>query len=167
MTSSTPTTPSPPPRSDQVPTPSVTPAAQGAVDAYIAFYNASTADDRDPAHADLSALNRYLSGKARTLFDGIYADMKNSGLAYRGTPPNPRVKVQTVGSPTFVILTSCPLASSADPYVEYHVATGQPVTASPPRTPAPPYLLTLPMTKSGGQWQLTDVVQDTSRTCKG
>jgi hypothetical protein len=112
-------------------------------------------------------LDQYLSGKARTLFDGIYADMKKAGLAYRGTPPDPRVTVKSVGSATFVILTSCPLVSTNDPYVEYHVNSGTPVAAGPMRTPPPPYRLTLPMAKTGSQWQLTDVLQDTSRTCKG
>ena len=81
-----------------VPTPSVTAQAQSAVDAYIAFYNASGAADRDPAHADIAALDRYLTGKAKNLFDSNYASMKKSGLAYRGTAPDPRVKVRQVFS---------------------------------------------------------------------
>jgi hypothetical protein len=161
------TGPSSPPSSSGVATPTVTPPAQDAVDAYIAFYNASTAADRDPAHADLAALNRYLSGKALNLFDGIYASMRKAGLAYRGSPPNPRVKVSSVLGSTAVFLSSCPLASSSDPYVEYHVATGKPVATGTPRTPPPPYLLTLPMKKVAGHWKLTDVLQDTSKTCRG
>jgi hypothetical protein len=155
-----------PPRKD-VPTPTVTASAQGAVNAYIAFYNSSTLADRDPAHADLATLNQYLTGKALTLFDGTYKGMKRSGLAYRGTPPAPRVKISSVLSSTAIFLSSCPLVSKPDPYVEYHVSTKKVVATGKLRSPAPPYLLTLPMKKVFGKWKLTDVVQDTSKTCKG
>jgi hypothetical protein len=53
--------------SPTIPTPSVTPPAQDAVDAYIAFYGLSTAADKDPATADVAQLDRYLTGKAKTL----------------------------------------------------------------------------------------------------
>ena len=150
-----------------VPTPSVTAQAQRAVDAYIAFYNASGAADRDPAHADIAALDRYLTGKAKTLFDSNYASMKKSGLAYRGTAPAPRVKVREVFSGESVFLESCPLLSTTDPYVEYTVSNGQPVAAGVKRNPPPPYLLILPMVKVGDHWKLSDVVQNTSKTCTG
>lgn len=150
-----------------IPTPSVTPSAQGAVDAYIAFYNASTVVDRDPQHVSAGSLDSYLTGKAQTLFDGIYADMKSAGQAYRGTPPDPRVRVQTIVAPTVIFLTSCPLASTADPYTEYYVATGKAVPTAKPRDPPPPYLLTLTMKKVGAEWRLSDVLQNTSKTCDG
>jgi hypothetical protein len=150
-----------------VPTPSVTAQAQSAVNAYIAFYNASGAADRDPAHADLAALDRYLTGKAKTLFDSNYASMKKSGLAYRGTAPDPRVKVRQVFSGTSVFLESCPLPSTTHPYVEYTVSTGKPVAAGTKRNPPPPYLLILPMVKVGEHWKLSDVLQNTSKTCTG
>jgi hypothetical protein len=150
-----------------VPTPSVTAQAQGAVDAYIAFYNASGAADRDPAHADIAALDRYLTGKAKALFDSNYASMKKSGLAYRGTAPDPRVKVRQVFSGTSVFLESCPLPSKTDPYVEYTVSNGKPVAAGVKRNPPPPYLLILPMVKVGDHWKLSDVLQNTTKTCTG
>jgi hypothetical protein len=145
--------------------PTVTPSAQSAVDAYIDFYNASGAADRDPARADIAALDVYLTGKAKTLFDSNYASMKTSGLAYRGTAPNPRLKVQQVFSATSVFLESCPLESPIDPYVEYTVSTGKPVPAGAKRSPPPPYLLILPMVKVGDQWKLSDVLPNTSKTC--
>lgn len=150
-----------------VPTPKVTGTAQDAVAAYIAFYNASGAADRDPAHADIAALDRYLTGKAKTLFDSNYASMKKSGLAYRGTAPDPRVKVRQIFSAESVFLESCPLLSATDPYVEYTVSNGKPVAAGVKRNPPPPYLLILPMVKVGGHWKLSDVVQNTSKTCTG
>jgi hypothetical protein len=84
---STSTTPSS--SASTIPTPKVTGPAQDAVAAYIAFYNASGAADRDPAHADIAALDRYLTGQAKTLFDSNYASMKKSGLPYRGMAPDP------------------------------------------------------------------------------
>jgi hypothetical protein len=149
-------------------TPTITVAgAQDAVNVYIAFYNASGAADRDPTSANVAAIDRYLTGKAKTLVDSNYASMKQSGLAYRGTAPDPRVKVQQVFSDTSVFLESCPLESKTDPYVEYTASTGKPVATSATRNPPPPYLLILPMVKVGGQWQLSDVRPNTSKTCTG
>jgi hypothetical protein len=156
-----------PPGSLGVPTPSVTAQAQRAVDAYIAFYNASGTADRDPARADIAALDRYLTGKAKILFDSNYASMKKSGLAYRGTAPDPRVKVRQIFSAESIFLESCPLLSATDPYVEYTVSNGKPVAAGVKRNPPPPYLLILPMVKVGDHWKLSDVIQNTSKTCTG
>jgi hypothetical protein len=151
-----------------IPTPTVTvPGAQDAVNAYIAFYNASGAADRDPTDANDVAIDGYLTGRAKTLFDSNYASMKQSGLAYRGTAPDPRVKVQQVFSDTSVFLESCPFESKTDPYVEYTVSTGKQVATGATRNPPPPYLLVLPMVKVGGQWQLSDVLPNTSKTCTG
>lgn len=165
VSTSTSTTPSS--SASAVPTPKVTGTAQDAVAAYIAFYNASGAADRDPAHADLAALDRFLTGKAKTLFDSNYASMKKFGLAYRGTAPDPRVKVRQVFSGKSVFLESCPLPSKTHPYVEYRVSTGKPVAARVKRNPPPPYLLILPMVKVGDHWKLSDVLQNTSKTCTG
>ena len=165
VSTSMPTTPSS--SASAIPTPKVTGTAQAAVAAYIAFYNASEVADRDPAHADIAALDRYLTGKAKSLFDSNYASMKKSGLAYRGTAPDPRVKVRQVFSSTSVFLESCPLPSKTHPYVEYTVSNGKPVAAGAKRNPPPPYLLILPMVKVGDHWKLSDVLQNTSKTCTG
>ncbi|SOD72953.1 hypothetical protein SAMN05892883_2263 [Jatrophihabitans sp. GAS493] len=150
-----------------IPVPTVSPAAQDAVAAYIALVNADASASLDPSTANLAELNRYLSGNALKIFDESYASMKAAGQAYRGSPPDPRVKVQSTVSPTFVYLTSCPLESPTDPSIEYYVASGQPVPTPSPRTPPPPYLLTLPMKLTNGQWQLTDVLQNVGKTCSG
>lgn len=148
-----------------IPTPTVTvPAAQDAVNAYIALANAYNSASVDPAHADLATINKYLSGKALTLFDQSVASMKSAGQAYRGTPGDPNVKVQTVFSSTLVFLTSCPADNPKDPFVEYYVATGKAVPVAK-RNPPPPYLLTLPMQLVGSQWKLTDLLQNVSKTC--
>ena len=136
------------------------------MDAYIAFVNANDAAALDPVHADLAEVNKHLSGHAREIIDGSFQAMKSAGQAYRGTPPNPRVKVQSVLSSSFVILTSCPLQNARNPSVEYYTATGKLVPV-PSRKPPPPYRLTLPMKRTNGQWQLMDILQDSGKTCAG
>lgn len=152
--------------SSGLPTPTVTPPAQGAVNAYIGLQNALSVASRDPKHADLAGVNKYLSGTALTLFDQSLKSMASAGQAYRGTPASPRVTVQSVVSSSFVFLTNCPLASSSDPFIRYDVKTGSAITA-PTQSPPPPYLETLPMKKVGSQWKLTDFIQNTSKTCTG
>ena len=113
------------------------PAAQDAVNAYIALANAYNSASVDPAHADLATINKFLSGKALTLFDQSVASMKSAGQAYRGTPGDPNVKVQTVFSSTSVFLTSCPADNPKDPFVEYYVATGEGTHPTPNQPPYP------------------------------
>jgi len=147
--------------------PLVVPAAQAAVNAFVDSLNLYNAASRDPATADLTGLDAYLTGKARTIYDESIAGMRSAGYAYRGTPANPRVTVQTVLSGTAVQLRSCPIADRSDPFVEYDVKTGRPVpvaTASPP----PPYRLTIFMKMTAdGTWLIYDVLQDRSKTCTG
>ena len=147
-----------------IPTPTVTPPAQGAVDAYIAMGNAYTAAARNPASADLAAVNRYLTGKALTLIDDSLRAMKSAGQAYRGTPADPRVKVETIFSGSSVFLSSCPLENKSDPFMEFYIATGKPIVV-PSRTPPPPYRVTLPMRLIGSQWKLADILQNVGKTC--
>jgi hypothetical protein len=150
----------------KVPTPTVAPAAQAAVDAYIAFYNISNEIDANPAHADVAKMNQYLTGKALTLFDGVVTSQRTSGTAYRGIPPQPRVTVGTIFSPTFVVLSSCPAQSRANPFVQIYVDTGKPVPVSSPAI-APPYKITISMQKINGAWKVADLLVDTSKTCTG
>ncbi len=148
--------------------PSVTPAAQGAVNGYYADYNARIQSLRSPAKSDLSWIAKYETGKFRTQDEQSYASLKAQHLAYRGAAPNPNVKVQGVLSRTAVILTSCEVVDASDPWEQYDTATGKAVPKSKPRKPPPPYLLTFFMkANSGSTWQITSVVQDTSKTCKG
>jgi hypothetical protein len=169
-TSSSPITSSSAPTSSStaVPTPSVRPSAQNAVNSYYTDYNAGTRSLRDPAKADLSWIAKYETGKFRTQDEQSFASMKAHHLAYRGAAPNPNVKVQSVLSPTAVILTSCQVIDPSDPWVQYDTTTGRAVPRGKQRTPPPPYLLTFFMKAgSGSTWQITSVVQDTSKTCKG
>lgn len=164
--SSPPTVPSsdPPSLSPTIPTPTVTAPAQEAVDAYITFYGLSTAADKDPANADIAQLDQYLTGKAKTLYNGVYAGMKADGVAYQGTPDAPRVKVGEILSPTFMFLTSCPAPSASDPFIQYTVSTGKPVMVKTPPV-APPWKRTISMQKIGDSWKVSDILVDTSKTC--
>lgn len=146
-----------------LPTPSVTPPAQDAVNAFIAMLNLYNEASRDPQHAQLPDIDRYLTGKAKTIIDSSLTSMASSGYAYRGTPDDPRVKVKTsLGS--FAQLTSCPGPSPTDPFVQYDVKTGKAVPV-PTRTPPPPYLLTITVAKANGSWQVSDILQNAGATC--
>ncbi|PZS30748.1 MAG: hypothetical protein DLM61_09970 [Pseudonocardiales bacterium] len=145
----------------------MTPPAQAAVNAYYADFNADTASSRAPDHADLSWVAKYETGKARTQTQQAYAFMKAHGRAFRGTPPNPSVKVRSVLSDKAVILTSCLLVDKSNPWVQYATATGNAIPVAK-RNPPPPYLLTIFMrTGSSGDWQLYDVLQSADKTCRG
>jgi hypothetical protein len=160
-----PTTSGPSTRVSLILAPTVRPAAQGAVDAAMAFINAYNAASTDPAHANLGMFNQYLTGSATKLFDDQLAEMKRAGLAYRGEPANPRLRVAGA-TPTTVALASCPLVSAAGPFTEYTVATRRPVPVKP-RNPPPPYLQALTMRLVGGHWKLASLILDSSKTCEG
>ena len=146
-------------------TPTVAPAAQPAVDSYIALYTLIGADDRDPAHADLGKLREYLMGQALATIVNGYISMKQAGVAYRGTAPTPRLRVAAVGSgSTVVLLANCPKIVTIDPLEQYNVKTG---VALPTKklNPRPPYLQALTMRLDGGRWKLSNIAIDSSKTC--
>lgn len=158
----TPTTTRPP--TQPVPVPSVSgAAAQAAVDAYFKLDALDDAGQRDPAHADLKAINALLAPSIRTQWDSIYLQMAKQDLAARGAPPNARLKVVSV-SKFGAVFASCPLYSKTDPYVEYHVATGK-VVPQQKRAIPPPYERSIFMTDAGGVWRMSAYVVDGSRTC--
>ena len=145
--------------------PTVAPAAQPAVDSYMAFYSLNAAYSRDPAHADLSKLSDYLTGQALTTIVYDLTSMKQAGLAYRGTGPTPRLRVAAIDSgSTVVLLANCPMVATTDPLEEYNVKTG---AALPTKklNPPPPYLQALTMRPDGGRWKLSNIAIDSSKTC--
>ena len=154
--------------SSELPTPKVTPPAHAAVDSYYADFNAGVAANRNPAHADLSWIAKYETGAVRKQTEQSYIYMKDHRLAWRGAAPNPTVKVASVLSPKAVLLTSCLLVDKSSPWVEYNIATGKTVPRGKRRNPPPPYLLRIFMRAGPASvWQITSVVQDTSKTCTG
>ena len=150
-----------------VPTPHVTPPAQGAVNDYIANFNADIAASRDPRHADLSFIAKYETGDIRKSTEASFKSMITQGLAWRGSTPNPRVKVKSVISTSVVQLTSCLAIDKANPWEQYTLATGK-AAPVPTLSPPPPYLLTIFMKVGpGGVWQIYDVLQTRGSTCAG
>lgn len=150
-------------RPNTIAPPSVAPAAQGAVNSYIAFVNLSILSDANPAHANLDAFSKYVTGSALNEIKSGFRQLAKDGYAYRGTPPKPRLKV-TVSQAAVVVLSDCGLESTTHPYVEYDVKTGK---AIPQRTlsPPPPYLHVITMHSIGGSWKLASIDVDSSKTC--
>jgi hypothetical protein len=146
--------------------PKVEKSAQGAVDAYIDYLRAAVYVEADPGEIRRGDMNKLLGAKARTGINASLDALAKAGIAYRGTPPDPRVKVIEVASSKLVLLSSCPLQSKSDPYRQVVVATGKPVKVSD-RRPGPPYLRTLTMFHNKKRWVLIKFSDDTSRTCTG
>lgn len=146
-----------------VATPTVQPAAQAAVNSYMQLDGLVNSASRDPAHADTRRFSAYAVGAGLTAVVGSIEQMKKYGLAYRGTPPDPRIKV-VAASAASVVLSSCPLAAASDPFVQYVVATGRTVPIVK-RTPPPPYVRALTMHFVGDRWKLASVAINGSKTC--
>jgi hypothetical protein len=141
--------------------PSTPAQAQAAIAGFMAANAALDAADKDPAHADIAAINKHLAGPALTVFDQIIAGEKAEGLAYRGVPDNPRPKVSTVLSSTAVFLSSCPKPDAKDPSTEYVVKTGKGV----PVTTTPNYRRDVAMKKIGSVWKIYNYTVNTSKLC--
>jgi hypothetical protein len=163
--STAPTTrPRTPPSTKPIPTPTVTPPAQPAVDAYIAGNALSIKLYSDPKHANTALLGKYEAGQALATDIAALKAMASAGTAYRGDPPQSHIKVVAV-SATMVALSDCGLQSAANPYVEYYVETGKPVPTRHLPAP-PPYLKALSLQLINGNWKLTNIAVDGSKTCK-
>jgi hypothetical protein len=146
-----------------VSTPTVAPAAQPAVDAYLTLYDLTAQLYADPVHADTSQLSKY---ETSALINNDISTLKAlaaAGIAYRGQPAALRLKVVSASS-TAVTLTNCGLASTANPYERYYVKTGKLVPTSTPAVP-PPYLKVLTLQLSDGRWKLASVATNSTRTC--
>lgn len=152
------------PTSVSIPTPSVSPAAQPAVNAYVQLYALSASLYADPAHAKTGALNTYESAKLVSYDITTLKQMATDGRAYRGSPPGLRLKV-VLTTPTVITLTNCGLLSKTDPYKQYDIKTGKPISAPSAAVP-PPYLKVLTMQRAGGHWMLQSIATNTSRTCR-
>lgn len=163
-TRTAPTTPAKPTPTIAVPT--VRKDAQGAVDAYIGYLRAAVLVEANPAAIRRGDMNKLLGARALKSINASLDALGRAGIGYRGTPPDPRLKVVDVKSPKLVFLTSCPLQSKSDPYRQVVMATGRPVKVSTAK-PGPPYLRTLTMFHNKKRWVLIKFRDDTSRTCTG
>jgi hypothetical protein len=159
--------PSPPTSTDPLPTNFGD--AQAAVTAFLSLDAAENAAFRDPAHVSSADMDRYLIGSAQQVFDAALFNEKRAGRAYRGTPPTQRIRVVSTNmkaEPKAVVLSSCPLAATTDPYTEYVVATGKAVPPSLTPGVPPPYGKTIKVIELSGQWRVSTFTTDGSKTCK-
>lgn len=165
-TSSSSSTPSPSPSQttiSAIPTPTVAKVAQPAVDAYVALAQLLADADLHPATADLAKINRYLTPSAQRTVDAQYRGMARAGIAYRGEPDDPNLKVVGPTSLHSMLLASCPTPSKTNPAVQYYIATGKPVPT--PSPPPPAYRKLITMQESGGLWKLAEIVIDKATIC--
>lgn len=147
-------------------TPKVEKDAQAAVDAYVDYLRAAYLVEANPASIRRGDMTKLLGATALKSINASLDALGKAGIGYRGTPPDPRLKVVEVKSSKLVFLTTCPLQSKADPYRQVVLATGQAVKVSD-RKPGPPYLRTLTMFHNKKRWVLIKFSDDTSRTCTG
>ena len=152
---------------------SVDPRAAAAVEAYRAFWRAAFNAQRHavaaggtyPAAADFA---RFSFDPARAIYVGYIAGLAAQGVQFRGTPPEPRVRVVSVepGAKPYplVMLSDCQTLTSD--WNEYVTATGKRVPVASASVP-PPYEITAKVVYYKGHWGLQSTTTDTSRTCTG
>jgi hypothetical protein len=117
--------------------------------------------DRDPAHADPNTLAPLVTAASLPTWRQIFTNMAQQGLAYRGTPDNPHLKVISASS-TAATLSSCPIADAGDPFVQYHVSTGRVVKAPT----GGPYLKAIVVVNADGHWRVSSIATDTANRCE-
>lgn len=166
LTPSISSTATPPSTSQSSTPPSYGPAAP-AVDAYLAMLRAGNAAFRDPKHASTATIDKYADGAIRYVYRKSLEQARSQGIAYRGTPATPRVKVvsaATGASLPKVVLRDCALSSTDDPWTAYSVATGKPVPPAANKV-SPPYANTITVFKTKDSWRVFTVKTDGTRTC--
>lgn len=152
-------------------TSAIDPQARPAVGAYESFWKASAAALRAPVafNAKLppdADFTRYSWDPARTTYRGYVAGLAEDGVAFRGTPPEPRLRVESVDleAKPYPVVTLKDCQTPAPDWQSYVVRTGErapEATQSPP----PPYEITAKMIFYQNRWGLQDTSTDTSRTC--
>jgi hypothetical protein len=116
-----------------------------------------------PSSADFT---KYSFDPLKSQMSGYVAGLAQQGVAFKGTPPRPRVTVTAINLaakpyPT-VLLSSCPTPEST--WVEYVVVTGKVVPFASAKVP-PPYRVAVEMIYSDGHWGVARTTPDTSATC--
>jgi hypothetical protein len=152
-------------------TPPVESPVGRAVSAYRRFAEAAAEAERHPralGHGAAPSANfsRFSYDPFRTTFAEYVVSLREQGVAFRGVPSIPRVRVRSSNLnakpyPT-VHLTDCPTPSSS--WQEFVVATGRVVPSTKPKV-KPPYLISITMIRVGGRWGASRVSPDTSATC--
>lgn len=164
----TPPTSTPAPSSSSA---SVDPNAQPAIDAYLAFATAAVkaqaspqdfVDGKDPA----TDFRKVAFDPIRAEYTAYIMGLAREQAGFRGTPPQPRLKVRSVGLKAKpypqVILLDC--QTPAPTWEKYVIKTGKSVPAANGPVP-PPYELTVTLIYLDGHWGPQKVTADRSRTC--
>jgi hypothetical protein len=152
--------------------PTIDPRAQEAVDAYEAFWAAAIEAERHPVQVNQplpgpADFTRHSWDPLRSDYRGYIGGLALQGVAFEGTPPEPRVRVESIDLqakpyPT-VVLKDC--QTPAPNWRSYVVETGDEVpdaTQSPP----PPFEITVTVIFYKERWGPQKSSTDTSRTCK-
>jgi hypothetical protein len=163
LSSSTPGTPAS--------SPAIDPKAQPAVDAYLALDLALGRAQRNPPSLTASLppgadFSRFAFDPLRTQLDTYLASLQKEGVAYRGTPPTPRVTVTSMSLtaspyPT-VRLYDCPTVSTD--WLPVNVKTGKPAPV-PTTAHAPPFGTKIEMIRAADHWGARAVTPDGENTC--
>lgn len=161
----------PPTRAPTTTGPSADSHAKSAMAAYLAFTKANqvalqhppTAGNSYPKHGDFT---RYSFDPLRGKEAGYILELAHDGVAWRGTPPTPRVTVvsedlHAAPYPT-VVLADCPTAPST--WTLYYVKSGQAIPARPAGAPLP-HRIMVKVIYHQGHWGVMNTMPDTTRTC--
>ena len=164
-----PTSTPPPTSSHASTTPPIEPAAQPAVDAYLAFNDAYFRLLADPGSQELATqLSAHGVDPVLSETNAALAQQRIQGIVYRGTPGTSRVAVTAIELtakpwPT-VTLTDC---GTPGKLVPYYAKTNQPVkTTARPGAAPPPHLETATVIKYGGRWAVYKTSVDEAHTCR-
>lgn len=165
--SSTPTKPSPPTPPSSSST--VSPQGEAATAAYVEFAKASRLAEEAPGDqkrftaVKAHAVDPALGNEGVTLFN-----YQRAGIAFKGQPPAPRVKVKLLGPDTkpypTATLVDCPTVSST--WMAYDTKTHQVVPIKfPGETAKPPHPTTANLIYYAGRWAVQKITTDVRQTC--
>jgi hypothetical protein len=153
------------------PSPSIDPQAQPAVNAYLGFSRAAFNADRHPlpagsAYPAAADFTQYTWDPLRAQVTAQLVASNRFGIAYRGTPPAPRItsvelRLNSHPYPS-VVLTNCD--TPAPTWEAFDPATGQRLSTTGASVP-PPYQTTITVILYQGRWGVQSISADTSRTC--
>lgn len=145
-------------------------AAVRAYDNFMATYAVS--QQHPPATPDKPYVAggdfpKYMFDPARSEYVGYVLNLTLAQLAYRGTPPMPRLSVTNADLaakpyPT-VTLTDCPTAPASWKVVA--TSGPPPTTKTSPKAP-PPYKATVTVIFYEKRWGVSKMTVDTSKTCQ-
>jgi hypothetical protein len=144
-------------------------SAAAAVSAYRAYSTAVFAAERSPGDATVrDRLSKVSFDPARGKQLGYLVSLASQGVAWRGSPPSPRVSVLSVGLDAKpwprVVVSDCPSPSPS--WREYVVKTGAAVPTVASKV-APPFKISAELILYQDHWGVQSTTVDRSQTCAG